>query len=283
MEPLLVLFGPGYCGGAITAAARAQGIAVTVVARAADAAAVSAALAGASHVLSTVPPDAAGDPVLQRYADALRAAPRLRWVGYLSSTGVYGDRGGGWVDEATPPAPTQPRSRQRLVAEQAWAALADHSACDLFRLAGIYGPGRSAFDALRAGTAQRILKPGHAFSRIHRDDVVQAVLAALRRPRGPGVRVLHLADDEPAESAAVTEEAARLLGLPPPPAIAFADAAMSPMARSFWAEDRKVACQATKVALGIAWRYPTYRHGLRGILREEAAEDGTQQREVLRP
>jgi nucleoside-diphosphate-sugar epimerase len=146
-------------------------------------------------------------------------------------------------------------------------------------LGGIYGPGRSAFEDLRAGRARRVLKPGHAFGRIHRDDVVQAVLAAMHQTRAPAVRVLHLVDDTPAETAVVIEEAAHLLGVPPPPAMSFADAAasMSPMALSFWAENRKVASRATQQALGITWRYPSYREGLRAILAEERAQGLTQQ------
>jgi nucleoside-diphosphate-sugar epimerase len=160
------------------------------------------------------------------------------------------------------------------VAEEEWAGFADRAAVDLFRAGGIYGPGRSVFDELREGTARRTLNPGHAFSRIHRDDIGAAVLAALRTAPRSGVRVLHLVDDLPAESAAVVEEAARLLGVPPPPAIPFevAARAMSPMALSFWAENRRVANAATKAALGLAWRYPSYREGLRAILEEERRE-----------
>jgi nucleoside-diphosphate-sugar epimerase len=274
MDKRLVIFGPGYCGAAVADAARALGYGVTCIARSTDVAAGHGAVAAATHVLSTVPPDESGDPVLQRYAAALRIAPTLQWVGYLSTTGVYGDRQGDWVDESTTPAPSGPRGMRRLAAEQAWAALATHSCVDLFRLGGIYGPGRSAFDDLRAGRARRVLKPDHPFGRIHRDDVVHAVLAAMQQSRAATVRVLHLVDDLPAESAAVIEEAARLLGVPPPPSVPFAEAVatMSPMARSFWAENRKVACQITRQALGIAWRYPTYREGLRAILAEERAQ-----------
>jgi nucleoside-diphosphate-sugar epimerase len=319
----LLIFGPGYCGATVAAAARHGGFAVTAAARHAGIAvtatapqagiAVSAttrqagapvtvpfdaaapAIAQATHLLSTVPPDAEdgpegtrrgdpslaradpllahGDPVLARYAAAIAAAPRLRWIGYLSSTVVYGDRGGGWVDEDTPPAPSQTRGHRRLAAETAWSAFASNRAVDVLRLAGIYGPGRSAFDALRSGQARRIVKPGHAFGRIHRDDIAAAVLAAIRQDRPPGPRILNLADDTPAETAAVIEEAAHLLGVAPPPAVVFADVApaMTPMARSFWAENRKVASRKTQSMLGLAWLYPSYREGLRAILREEGA------------
>ncbi len=213
----------------------------------------------------------AGTRVLARYSAAIAAAPRLRWIGYLSTTGVYGDRAGGWVDETTEPAPASDRGRRRVAAEADWRRLADRSAVDVFRLAGIYGPGRSAFDDLRAGVARRIIRPGHAFGRIHRDDIVQAVWAAMREERPSGVRVLNLTDDEPAESADVVAEAARLLGVAPPEPVSFerACAAMSPMARSFWAENRKVSSALTQQALGLRWRYPSYREGLRAILAEE--------------
>ena len=279
----LLVFGLGYSGRAIALAARASGWEVTGTSRsttpgdrAGDAVptipfdAAEQAIAGATHLLVTPPPDPA-DPVLARYGAAIRSAPALRWIGYLSSTVVYGNRDGAWVTEATPPAPSQPRGARRLAAEEAWAALGDRMAVDLFRLAGIYGPGRSAFDDLRANRARRMIKPGHCFGRIHRDDIAAAALAAMAQDRPPGVRVLNLNDDEPAESAAVMTEAATLLGVPLPPEIRFEDAlpTMSPMARSFWAENRKVSCVATRAALGIAWRHPTYREGLRAILAEE--------------
>ncbi len=153
----------------------------------------------------------------------------------------------------------------------AWSGFADRYAVDLFRLAGIYGPGRSALDELRAGRSRRVSKSGHAFGRIHRDDIARAVFAAMQQPRPPGRRVLNLTDDEPAESSAVIAEAARLLGIPPPPEQDFTtvEASLSPMARSFWAENRKVASRKTQAALGIAWQYPSYREGLRAILAEQ--------------
>ncbi len=269
-QPRLVVFGPGYVGAALAGAAAQAGFGVTTIGRQTDAATTRAALSHATHVLTTVPPDEHDDPILARYAADLIEAPALHWAGYLSTTGVYGDRGGDWVDEATTPTPLSGRAARRVAAEAAWARLADRCAVDLFRLGGIYGPGRSAFDELRGGRARRIIKPGHHFSRIHRDDIVQAVLAAMRQVRAPGVRILHLVDDEPTESAVVIEEAARLLDLPPPPAIQYetALASMSPMARSFWAENRKVASVASRAALGIAWFHPSYREGLRAILAE---------------
>jgi nucleoside-diphosphate-sugar epimerase len=237
-------------------------------------AAAESAIAAATHVLVTAPPDAGGDPVLNRYSDAIAAAPMLRWIGYLSSTVVYGDQGGAWVDEASPPSPSQARGQRRLEAERAWSRFGLRYDVDLFRLAGIYGPGRSAFDALRAGTARRLICPGHQFGRIHRDDIAQAVTAAMRQAVPPGVRVLNLADDVPAETSDVVTEAARLLGVPAPPEIAFADAlpAMSPMARSFWAENRKVSSRKTQLALGLRWLYPDFHQGLAAILREETGQ-----------
>ncbi len=151
----LVLFGPGYCGAAVAAAARGAGYRIVTVGRGG-----AARLDDATHLLSTVPPDAAGDPILHRFGAAIDGAPVLRWIGYLSTTGVYGDRGGGWVDEATSPAPAADRSHRRLAAERAWVAAAGGRALDIFRLAGIYGPGRSAFDDLRAGRARRIDRAG---------------------------------------------------------------------------------------------------------------------------
>ncbi len=280
---MLVVAGLGYVGAAAARAAAAAGWRVAGTMRDPGAAEAPAGveviafdaagpmLARATHLLVTAPPGDGGDPVLVAHEAALRAAP-LRWIGYLSTTGVYGDRGGGWVEEVTPPAPGQARSQRRLAAERAWRGFAaGRCALDLMRAGGIYGPGRSAFDDLRAGTARRVIKPGHAFGRIHRDDIAGAVLAAMGQEMAPGVRVLHLVDDEPAESAAVMEEAARLLGVPLPPALRFEEAvaAMSPIARSFWAENRKVANRMTKAALGIAWRYPSYREGLRAVLEEE--------------
>lgn len=282
----LVVAGLGYAGTAVAREAAAAGWRVAGTAR--DPARASApagvavlpfaeagpAIADATHLLATAAPGEAGDPVLAAHGEAIRAAPNLRWIGYVSTTGVYGDRGGGWVDEGTPPAPTQDRTRRRVSAEGRWAAFAARLPVDLFRSGGIYGPGRSVFDELRDGTARRTAKPGHAFSRIHRDDIALALLAAMRQDRAPGLRVLHLVDDEPAESAAVVEGAARLLGVEPPPAVPFAEALprMSPMGRSFWSENRRVANAATKAALGIAWRHPTWREGLAAILREERGE-----------
>jgi nucleoside-diphosphate-sugar epimerase len=285
----LLIFGLGYTGTAIGLAAAEAGFAVTATSRQSGAAAPAGitvipfdaadrAIAEATHIVATAAPDDGGDPVLARYAAAIAGAPALTWIGYLSSTGVYGDRGGGWVDEASPPAPTSRRATARRATEEAWeAAGASRTAAgrdtpvDLIRLAGIYGPDRSPFDDLRAGRARRIDKPGHAFGRIHRADIAAGTLAAIRQSdQLQGTRVLNFNDDLPAEPALVIEEAARLLGVPPPPPVPFAEAeaGMSPMGRSFWAESRRVSSVQTQAALGYAWRYPTYKEGLRAILEQ---------------
>ncbi|MDQ1080399.1 NAD-dependent epimerase/dehydratase family protein [Pseudoroseomonas cervicalis] len=286
---MLLILGLGFAGRAAARAARAAGwqVAGTMRAPRPEAAPEGVALlpfaeaapaiAEATHLLVTAGPEQAGeDPVLAAHGAALAAAPRLRWVGYLSTTGVYGDHGGGWVEEDTPPAPGQERSRRRLAAEEGWRRLAERRglSLDLMRCAGIYGPGRSALDELRAGRARRVDRPGHLFSRIHVEDIARAVLAAAARPApgSPGAaRVLHLADDLPAANADVVAEAARLLGLAPPPLTPFetAWAAMSPMARSFWAENRRISSARTQAMLGLVWRHPSYREGLRAVLRAE--------------
>lgn len=278
----MVVAGLGYSGAAIAAEAASRGFAVRGTARDPAGArpppgvraigfdTAGEAIRDATHLVVTAPPGEAGDPVLAAHAEAIAAAPALRWIGYLSTTGVYGDRGGAVVTEADAPSPGQPRSIRRLAAEQAWreAAAARGAALDLFRTGGIYGPGRSALDEVRAGTARCVIRPGHAFSRIHRDDIALAVVAAALRHAAGGTRVLHLVDDEAAPSADVVAEAARLLGVPPPPEIPFetARAGMSAMALSFWSEHRVVANAVTRTALGLGWRHPTYREGLRAIL-----------------
>lgn len=273
----LLIFGLGYTGteiareavrleAQVTATSRTperlaapQGVRLVAFAEAGP------ALLTATHVLETAAPTESGDPVLQRFAGALG---RPAWAGMLSTTGVYGDRGGGWVDEDTPPAPTGERGRRRWDAERAWAAAFAGVRVDLFRVAGIYGPGRSVLDGVRDGTARRVDKPDHLFGRIHRDDIVQAVLAAMRQERDAGARVFNLTDDEPAAGSDVLAEAARLLGVAAPPLVPFAEAlaGMSAMGRSFWAENRKVASAKTQAMLGLRWRYPTYREGLAAIL-----------------
>jgi nucleoside-diphosphate-sugar epimerase len=287
-EVRLLVFGLGYTGTAVARAAAAAGYAVCGTVRGEVASAeddivriaftdAHGAIAAATHLLCSVPPSTSGDPVLALYRNAIEEAPHLRWIGYLSSIGIYGDRNGAWVDEDTAPAPMSDRSRRRAAAEESWQRLAGECAIDVFRLAGIYGPQRSVFDGLRAGTARRIAQPGHKFGRIHRDDVVRAVLAAMRQGPPPGVRFLNIADDEPAEAAEVVVEAARLLRVAPPASMSYEDAkpSMTPMARSFWAENRKVSSRRTQRELGLRWLYPSYREGLRAVLAEESSKGST--------
>jgi nucleoside-diphosphate-sugar epimerase len=280
--PNLLIFGFGYSGRAIAKAARDAGFTVTVTSRTPASQNPESgidlihfedaedAIAEATHLLATAAPTDRGDPVLARYGAQI-AVGAASWMGYLSTTGVYGNRDGDWVDEDSAPTPQSPRAERRVEAEAAWRDFGGQAAVDIFRLAGIYGPGRSMFDDLRAGTARRVVKPGHLFGRIHRDDIAHGVLAAMRRDAPPGVKKFNFSDDEPAASADVVVEAAALLGVPPPDAVPFDHAApkMSPMGLSFWAENRKVANAKTKAALGIAWKYPSYREGLRAILAEE--------------
>ncbi|HEY4250590.1 MAG TPA: SDR family NAD(P)-dependent oxidoreductase [Roseomonas sp.] len=289
MHQILVI-GLGYAGQAVACRAATQGWAVTGTKRDpgplpptpgvrviafADA---GDAIARASHLLVTAQPGEGGDPVLAAHGPAIAAAlaaGSLAWIGYVSSTGVYGDRDGAWVDEATPPAPGQPRTRRRLEAEAVWRAMADRrAALDILRAGGIYGPRNSVFDELRAGTARHVVKPGHLFSRIHRDDIALACCAAMAQPRPAAPRVLHLVDDVPVESAVVVKAAAALLGIAPPPPVPYEQALprMSDMARSFWSENRRVANAATKAALRIQWQYPSWREGLAAILAEETRD-----------
>ena len=231
-----------------------------------------AALAAADHLLTSVAPDADGDPALAALGPLIAArAPGLRWAGYLSTVGVYGDRGGDWVDEDAPLATATARGRARIAAEAGWRALADAHGLPLhiFRLAGIYGPGRGPFRKIRAGTARRIVKPGQVFSRIHVEDIAETLLASIARP-DPGA-IYNVCDDEPAPPQDVIAHAAALLNLPPPPEVAYADADLSPMARSFYAESKRVSNRRLREELGVALRYPDYRAGLAAVL---AAESG---------
>ena len=222
----------------------------------------SAALAGVTHVLTSIAPDAEGDPVLDRHAPDLAALPGLAWAGYLGTTAVYGDRQGAWVDEDTPIEPTLARADRRARAEAAW--LASGLPVHIFRLAGIYGPGRNAFVNLREGTARRIDKPGQVFSRIHVEDIAAALEASIARPR-PGA-VYNVCDDEPCPPQDVITHAASLLGVAPPPEVPFAEATLSPMAASFYGESKRVSNARAKADLGWAPRFPSYREGLAAIL-----------------
>jgi len=278
----LFIFGLGYSGLEIAKLAKAAGWTVAGTVRDADkarqfsaeglethlfdgtAALPRAAVGDASHILCTIAPGSTGDPALRTCGTLLREA---RWLGYLSTTGVYGDHGGGWVDETMLVRPSQVRSIDRLAAERAWqaAGLEAGAAVDVFRLPGIYGPGRSAIDQVKAGTARRIDKPGQVFSRIHVEDIAATVLAAMAH-RSPGA-IYNVADDLPAPNSDVIAYACELLALPVPSLIPWNQAApmMSAMARSFYAENRRVRNHRIKQELGVALRYPTYREGLQAI------------------
>jgi nucleoside-diphosphate-sugar epimerase len=229
---------------------------------------------GITHLLVSIPPDAGGDPVLAAHADDIAAIGGLSWVGYLSTTGVYGDRGGGWVDETSELRPTADRSRRRLIAEEGWLELwRDHDVpVHVFRLAGIYGPGRSAIDALRAGSAKRIDRPGQVFSRIHVEDLTSVLLASIERPRPGGV--YNVCDDDPSSPEAVIAHAAALLGMSAPPLLSLEAAGLSPMARSFYDDNKRVSNRLIKEELGVRLRYPNYRAGLSAILASEACRSG---------
>lgn len=220
---------------------------------------LGAALAQATHLLTSVAPGD-GDPVLQAIGPQI-AASRLQWVGYLSTTAVYGHHNGDWVDETTPLAPTTARGAARVQAEAGWAALG--LPLHIFRLAGIYGPGRGPFEKVRDGSARRIHKAGQVFSRIHVDDIANVLHAALLRPH-PGI--YNVCDDDPASPEDILGLAAELLGLPPPPIVPYEEADMTPMARSFYAENKRVRNDRIKAVLGVTLDYPTYREGLAAIL-----------------
>ncbi len=228
-------------------------------------------LAQASHVLTSVAPTPDGDPVLADIGAELARASHLEWIGYLSTTGVYGDHAGGWVDEDTVLSPSTKRGQMRVAAEAAWQAL--DLPLHIFRLAGIYGPGRGPFAKVRAGTARRIIKQAQVFSRIHVADIAQVLAASIARPN-PGA-VYNLCDDDPAPPEAVIAYAAELLGRSLPPAEDFETAEMTPMARSFYAESKRVSNRRIKGELGVRLRYPDYRAGLQSLLAEEEREAGS--------
>jgi len=221
-------------------------------------------LARATHLLTSVPPGEAGDPVLLAHGDAIRRhAAHLECVGYLSTTAVYGDRGGGWVDETSECRPSTRRGQWRLAAERAWQGI-DGLAPHIFRLAGIYGPGRGPFAKVRGGTARRIVKPDQVFSRIHVDDIARVLAASIARP-APGT-IYNVCDDLAAPPEDVIAHAAELLGLPVPPATPIGAAEMTPMARSFYAESKRVSNRRIREELGVTLRHPTYREGLASLL-----------------
>ncbi|KQO86793.1 MAG: SDR family oxidoreductase [Methylobacteriaceae bacterium] len=222
-------------------------------------------LADTDVLLISAPPGRDGDTVLARYRDTI-AKSRIGWIGYLSTIGVYGDQGGAWIDETTPATPKSARSRDRLAVENAWLALRAETgkAVQVFRLSGIYGPGRNPIVKLRDGRTQRIVKPGQVFNRIHVADIAATLAASIERPRGGAV--YNVTDDEPAPPQTVTEHAARLTGLPLPPEVDFETADLSPMARSFYGENKRVRNRLIREELGVQLAFPTYREGLAALV-----------------
>lgn len=227
---------------------------------------VVSALNDATHIVLSVPPNSGGDPAYACFAEALADSAAPGWIGYLSTVGVYGDAGGGWVDETTPAKPSSERGQRRLLAETQWTEFGRRISRTvvIFRLPGIYGPGRSALDDVREGTARRIIKPGQVFNRIHVADIANAIEAAISKPSVTGV--FNVTDDEPGPPQDVVSYAAELLGLPPPPDLDFAKADLSAMARSFYSESKRVKNTRLKNELGVQLQYPSYREGLKSIL-----------------
>ena len=275
----LLIWGLGYTGRVVATHMRALGWEVRGTSRTAESGLIqwpgsdiSATLDWASHILISAAPDENGDPFLAGLeAEILAANPE--WLGYLSTTGVYGDHGGAWVDEATPLTPATKRGHHRVAAENQWMAL--HKAHGLpvhiFRLAGIYGPNRGPFAKVRNGTARRIIKENQVFSRIHVEDIAQTVAASIARPN-PG-QIYNVCDNDPAPPQDVIGLAAELLSLPMPPAIDFETADLTPMARSFYAESKQVSNARIKGELGVQLRYPDYRSGLKTLLAQERADE----------
>ncbi len=229
-----------------------------------------------THILISTPPNEQGDPSYEMYAeDIMRLRNNFEWVGYLSTTGAYGDRGGGWVDETSEIRPTTIRGSRRVRAEEQWMNLwKEHGLpVHIFRLAGIYGPGRSALDSVRAGVARRVDKPGHAFSRIHVEDIVQVLMASIANPK-PG-EVYNLSDDFPAPSHEVIDYACKLLGIKSPPLIPFDKVDLAPITQSFYADNKRIKNDKIKNDLGVALKYKNYREGLEACLAAEKSAVNT--------
>lgn len=280
----LLCLGFGYVAGRLAEGLVAEGWQVTGTNRApgpapagvrliqwpgGDDAALETALKEATHIVSSVPPREAGDPVLALLDQLAARTTPPEWVALLSTTGVYGDQGGAWVDETAPTVPASHRGARRAAQETAWRALSERTGLPvhIFRLAGIYGPGRSPLDRVREGRARRIVKPGQVFSRIHVSDIVAILRASIARPN-PGA-IYNVADDKPAPPQDVLAEAATLLGLPIPPDEPFETAEMTEMARSFYADNKRIANGRIKDELGVRLRYPDYHQGLRALLDED--------------
>lgn len=290
----VLCLGLGYTAAALARRLAPKGAAITGTARHADGvksieergwhgclfdgmeipAVLAATVSEATHVLLSAPPDDNGDPVIRALGEHLARAPDLKWIGYLSTVSVYGDHGGAWVDETTPPREPGRRGQMRLEAEQAWLQFGQHHAIrvDIFRLPGIYGPGRGAVDQLSAGTARRLSKPGQVFNRVHVDDIAAALEAAMAAPSK--YNIYNVTDDEPAPADEVVAFAAGLLGIAPPPLVRFEDARLTPMARSFYEQSKRVSNQRMKEILGVKLAYPTYREGMAAIAAGYAGRDG---------
>lgn len=281
--PHMLFFGFGYCAAALAPLLAARGWQLSASCRDDEktthlqaqnitpvhlgAGKFSEPRSAVTHILLSAAPTESGDPALpyiKSLLDAQAEAPQ--WAGYLSTTGVYGDHGGAWIDEDTPPGPVGVRGQRRVDAEAAWGQLAaaQNIPMHYFRLAGIYGPGRNQLRSVQNGTARRIDKPGQVFSRIHVDDIAQILLASIDRPQAG--RAYSVCDDEPAPPQEVVAFAAALLGVTPPPLTPFAEAELSPMARSFYGDNKRIRNERLKLELGVSLRYPTYREGLAALL-----------------
>lgn len=281
----LVIIGLGYSAGFFARVAMERGWQVSGTVRTAEKAArlstegiptlvfdgfavsrrLEVVIAEADAVLVSTQPDENGDPALSCLSGQLAAAPNLRWIGYLSTIGVYGDHGGDWIDETATCRPGSARSRQRLDIDKAWLAFGEASGkpVQIFRLSGIYGPGRNAIVNLRAGTARRLVKPGQVFNRIHAHDIAGVLMASLEHPRSGAI--YNVSDDEPAPGQDVVSFAAGLIGVEPPPEIPFDADKLSPMAASFYGQNKRVSNALVKRELGYAFRYPSYREALRAL------------------
>ena len=284
----MLFFGFGFCAAHVAPILAAEGFALTATCRTAEKARQlqadgitpllldgqplsGDALAGIDHILLSAAPDETGDPALPLLKEALTlCAAQMRWLGYLSTTGVYGDHQGAWVDEDTPAQKIGARGQRRVDAENAWGALADalNLPMHYFRLAGIYGPGRNQLASLKRGTARRIEKPGQVFSRIHVADIAQILRASMARPHAG--RAYNLCDDEAAPPQDVVTYAAQLMGMTPPPVIKFEAADLSPMAQSFYADNKRLKNDRIKQELGVQLAYPNYRDGLKALYEAEA-------------
>ena len=285
MNKTLLCFGHGYCARALARTLRPLGWRIYGTARAPEnlqdlrdqgilpllwpGADLRPALAQATHLLISVSPQSTGDPVLNALSREIADAAPFEWTGYLSTTGVYGDHDGGWVDEQTPLTPATKRGQYRVAAESQWQDLARAQSLNLhiFRLAGIYGPARGPFAKIQNGTARRIIKPGQVFSRIHVDDIAQTLAASIRRPNSGAI--YNVCDDDPAPPQDVLAYAAKLLNMPVPPAEDWDSAEMTPMARSFYAESKRVTNDRIKSELGVSLIYPDYRRGLAALLNQQ--------------